>query len=40
VAELGTAEARGYLEGLTQKLPDATPRVRKAIDDAVTRIAK
>ncbi|MFT3922380.1 MAG: HEAT repeat domain-containing protein [Myxococcales bacterium] len=40
IAELGTAEARGYLEGLSQKLPDAPPRVRKTIDDAVMRIAK
>ena len=40
LAELGTAEARGYLEGLKTKLPDAPPRLRKAIDDAVARIAK
>jgi hypothetical protein len=39
--ELGTAEARGYLEGLTQKLPADTPsKVRRSIDDAVARIAK
>lgn len=40
LAELGTSEARGYLEGLKTKLPDAPPRVRKAIEDAVARIAK
>jgi hypothetical protein len=40
LAELGTAESRGYLEGLKTKLPDAPPRLRKAIDDSVTRIAK
>ncbi len=40
LAELGTAEARGYLEGLKTKLPDAPPRVGKAIEDAVARIAK
>ena len=39
--ELGTAEARGYLEGLAQRLPGDTPlRVRRAIEDAVSRIAK
>jgi HEAT repeat protein len=39
--ELGTAEARGYLEGLMQKLPaDTPPRVRRSIDDAVARIAQ
>ena len=40
LAELGTSEARGYLESLKLKLPDAPPRVRKAVDDAVARIAK
>ena len=39
--EVATAEARGYLEGLSQRLPGDTPaRVRRAIDDAVSRIAK
>ena len=41
LVELATAEARGYLEGLSQRLPGDTPaRVRRAIDDAVSRIAK
>ncbi len=40
LAELGTAESRGYLEGLKNKLPDAPPRLIRAIDDAVSRIAK
>jgi hypothetical protein len=39
--EVATAEARGYLEGLAQRLPGDTPaRIRRAIDDAVSRIAK
>lgn len=38
--ELGTAEARGYLEGLGTRLPpDAPARLRRAIEDAVVRIA-
>jgi HEAT repeat protein len=41
LAELGTAEARAYFENLKQKLPaDASPRIRKTVDDAVVRIAK
>jgi HEAT repeat protein len=41
LSELGTNEARAYLDGLRPQLPqDASPRVRKAIDDAVARIAK
>jgi HEAT repeat protein len=41
LTELATAEARGYLEGLSQRLPGDTPvRVRRAIDEAVSRIAK
>jgi len=38
--ELGTAEARGYLEGLSKQLPpDAPARVRRAVEDAIVRIA-
>lgn len=41
VSELGTSEARGYFEALRTKLPeDASPRVRKAIEDAASRIAQ
>jgi HEAT repeat protein len=41
LADLGTADARGYLEGLKPKLSsDTSARVRKAIDEAVARIAK
>ncbi len=39
--ELATAEARGYLEGLLARLPpSAPPRLRRAIEDAVVRIAQ
>lgn len=39
--ELGTAEARGYLEGLRGRLSADTPlRVRRAIDAALGRIEK
>lgn len=38
--ELGTAEARGYLESLSKQLPpDAPARVRRAVEDAIVRIA-
>ncbi len=38
--ELGTAEARGYLEKLSTQLPPDSPaRLRRAIEDAVARIA-
>jgi len=38
--ELGTAEARGYLEGLNTRLPPNAPaRLRRAIEDAIVRIA-
>lgn len=41
LAELGTSEARGYLEGIMQKLPSDTPaRVRKAVAEAAARIAQ
>jgi HEAT repeat protein len=41
LTELGTAEARGYLEGLRQNLPNDAPiRVRRNIDEAVARMAK
>lgn len=41
IAELGTSDARGYFEALRTKLPeDATARLRKAIDDAASRIAQ
>ncbi len=41
VADLGTADARGYFEALRTKLPeDAPPRVRKAIEEAAARIAQ
>ncbi len=38
--ELGTAEARGTIEGLRARLPpDAPARLRRAIEDAVVRVA-
>lgn len=38
--ELGTAEARGYLEKLSTQLPpDAPARLRRAVEDAIVRIA-
>ena len=41
LTELGTAEARGYLEHLTKDLPpDTHGRVRRAIEDAIVRIAQ
>jgi HEAT repeat protein len=39
LTDLGTAEARGYLEGVRQTLPPDTPaKLRRAIDDAIGRI--
>lgn len=41
LTELGTAEARGYLEGVSHTLPANAPeRLRRAIDDAVRRMAR
>jgi HEAT repeat protein len=41
LTEVGTGEARGYLERLYKELPpDTKPRVRRAIEDAVVRIAQ
>jgi HEAT repeat protein len=39
--ELGTAEARGYLEGVSHKLPPHAPeRLRRAIDEAARGLSR
>jgi HEAT repeat protein len=41
LTELGTAEARGYLEGVSHSLaPNAPERLRRAVDEAVRRMAR